>query len=53
MQPGTLQYYSQGEALQLLVQSIALAIQRGNAFLLQSAYQRSAERQNAQRRARV
>ena len=37
-------HYSRAEALQLMVQSVALAVQRGNAFLLHSAYQRSVER---------
>ena len=42
--------YSKTEALRHLVQGIALAVQRGNAFLLKSAYQRSADRHNAQLR---
>ena len=45
-------HLSRAEALRLFQEGVAIAVQRGNAFLLHSADQRSAERQTAPQRVR-
>src|SRR6202012_5198114 len=40
-------HYTKAEALTRLVQGVSIALQRGNAYLLQTAYQRSAEQHHA------